>query len=83
MLKLSTQTRLTFGYERLRDDRTADRGIPSQNGTPFNTARSTFFGDPGPLLKSPFRFRRYGQSGTWVCERLPNLARCVDDISHL
>jgi len=46
-LKLSAQTMLTLSYERLRDDRTADRGIPSQNGRPFDTAPSSFFGNPG------------------------------------
>ena len=32
--------------EYFRDDRTADRGIPSFTGRPVDTARSTFFGDP-------------------------------------
>jgi len=36
---------LTFGYEHYNDERTADRGIPSQNGRPYNTAPSTFFGN--------------------------------------
>jgi hypothetical protein len=39
-----------------------------------------FFGKPGPIMKSPYRFRRHGQSGAWVCEKLPALARCVDDL---
>ena len=42
-----------------------------------------FFGDPGPLLKSPFSFKQYGQSGAWVCDRYPALARCVDDIAFI
>ena len=46
-LKFTPQTMLTLSFERLRDDRTADRGIPSQNGRPFDTAPSSFFGDPG------------------------------------
>jgi len=46
-LKLAPRTLLTFSFERLRDDRTADRGIPSQNGVPFKTAPSSFFGNPG------------------------------------
>ena len=28
----------------------------------------TFNGNPGPLMKSPFSFKQYGQSGAWVCE---------------
>ena len=38
---------LTLGYERFEDERTADRGVPSFNGRPVDTDRSTFFGDPG------------------------------------
>src|SRR5262245_30674985 len=45
-LKLSAQTSLTLGYEHLWDYRTADRGIPSSNGAPYNTDRATFFGNP-------------------------------------
>ena len=33
------------GYERFHDERTADRGVPSWNGRPFQTDPSTFFGD--------------------------------------
>ena len=40
-----------------------------------------FFGNPGPLMKSPFSFQQHGESGTWVCEHLPNLARHVDDLA--
>jgi hypothetical protein len=43
----------------------------------------TFFGDPGPLMKSPYAFKRHGQSGAWVCEKYPALARCVDDIAFV
>ena len=42
-----------------------------------------FFGDPGPLLKSPFPFKQYGKSGAWVCDRYSTLARCVDDIAFV
>jgi catecholate siderophore receptor len=41
----SENTILTLGYEHLNDERTADRGIPSQNGRPFNTDPSNFFGN--------------------------------------
>ncbi|MEM9586397.1 MAG: DUF1501 domain-containing protein [Planctomycetota bacterium] len=40
-----------------------------------------FFGNPGPLMKSPFTFDQYGDSGTWVCEHLPHLAQHVDDLA--
>lgn len=38
-------TAVTLGIEHARDERTADRGIPSRDGVPFATARSTFFGN--------------------------------------
>jgi hypothetical protein len=42
-----------------------------------------FFGSPGPLMKSPFGFRQQGESGTWVCDRLPHLSRHVDDFAMI
>ena len=36
---------LTLGYEHLNDERTADRGIPSQNGRPYSTDPGNFFGN--------------------------------------
>lgn len=38
--------RLTLSYERLRDDRVADRGIPSYQGRPAEVPISTFYGNP-------------------------------------
>ena len=43
---LGSATTLRLGYEHFRDDRTADRGIPSFGDRPVETAASTFFGDP-------------------------------------
>ncbi|CAH1212014.1 Ferrichrome-iron receptor [Candidatus Nitrotoga sp. BS] len=42
----SDKTKIVVGGELFKDDRTADRGIPSFDGRPVNTKRSTFFGDP-------------------------------------
>src|SRR5262245_65189425 len=42
-----------------------------------------FNGNPGPLMKSPFAFKRYGQSGAWVCEKYQNVARHADDIAFI
>ncbi|MEO6075284.1 MAG: TonB-dependent receptor, partial [Dokdonella sp.] len=44
--QLGEHTTATLGYEYFRDDRTADRGIPSFRGRPINTDASTFFGNP-------------------------------------
>jgi hypothetical protein len=37
----------------------------------------------GALMRSPFKFTRHGQCGTWVSDALPHLARHVDDIALL
>lgn len=37
----------------------------------------------GPLMKSPFRFSRHGESGAWVSELFPALARHVDKMAFL
>jgi hypothetical protein len=43
-----------------------------------------FFRDQvGPIMRSPFRFRRQGQSGAWVSELFPNMARHVDKMAFL
>jgi hypothetical protein len=46
-------------------------------------AIDVFNGNPGPLMKSPFAFRQYGESGAWVCEKYTNVARHVDDIAFV
>lgn len=43
----------------------------------------TFNGNPGPLMKSPFSFKQYGESGAWVCEKYPNVAKHVDDFGFI
>ncbi|MEO8656855.1 MAG: DUF1501 domain-containing protein [Bryobacteraceae bacterium] len=43
----------------------------------------TFFGKPGNLMKSPWAFHQYGQSGHWVSDLLPHLAQRVDDMTFI
>lgn len=38
-------------------------------------------GHPGPLMRSPFRFQRYGQSGIEVSEIFPQIGSKVDEIA--
>src|SRR6266404_5802468 len=40
-------------------------------------------GHPGPLMPSPFKFRKYGQSGIDVSEIFPSVAQHVDDFALL
>ena len=42
----TSKTRIIVGYEHLRDNRIADRGIPSFLGRPAEMDISTYFGDP-------------------------------------
>jgi len=56
--------------------------LEKRNGQRVNHIQ-THFGNPGPLLKSPYSFKQYGQSGAWVCEKYPTLAKCVDDIAFI
>lgn len=44
--RIGENTQVTLGYEHFKDERTADRGIPSLGGRPLETDPSTFFGDP-------------------------------------
>ena len=38
------------------------------------------FAETGKLLKSPWSFKQYGQSGLPVSELFPNVAQCVDEL---
>jgi hypothetical protein len=40
-------------------------------------------GYPGPLMPSPFEFKRYGQSGKLVSEVFPHLGQHVDEIAFI
>jgi hypothetical protein len=40
-------------------------------------------GFPGPLMPSPFSFKKYGQSGIEVSEIFPHLAQHVDDMAFI
>src|SRR5262245_35430460 len=43
-----------------------------------------FFRDQvGPVMKTPFKFQRRGQSGAWVSEIFPHMARHVDKMAFI
>ena len=50
-------------------------GKPIPSGGNLRTERKT-----GNLLKSPFAFKRYGQSGLEISEIFPKLGECADDL---
>ena len=58
---------------------TRDHGKP----LPFKRPLTFAEGDTGSLLKSPWQFRQYGESGIPVSELFPNVARHVDDLCIL
>jgi Protein of unknown function (DUF1501) len=40
-------------------------------------------GFPGPLMKSPYSFKQYGQSGIWVSELFPHMSSIVDELAFI
>jgi len=56
--------------------------LDKENGQPFKMkAEPTQFNNNGNTLASPWKFRRYGQSGIPVSELFPHVAKCVDSLS--
>ena len=43
----------------------------------------TQFANVGKVMASPWKFKQYGQSGTWVSELFPHVAECVDDLAFI
>ncbi len=58
-----------------RLDRDHGKPIPFERSLTFSPAKEL-----GGLLKSPFSFKQYGESGIPVSELFPHVAACVDDL---
>ena len=43
----------------------------------------TFQGGQGKLTKSPYNWKRYGQSGKWITDAVPHLAELADELCFL
>jgi hypothetical protein len=55
--------------------------LAAMNGKPLPFAKPKFeFAPTGNLLQSPWKFRKYGQSGIEVSELFPEVASCSDDL---
>jgi hypothetical protein len=65
----------TFDYKPLL---IRDHGKPLPFARPRVVSSVTY-----NLLKSPWAFRQYGQSGAWVSDLFPELAKMVDDICFI
>ncbi len=42
-----------------------------------------FQSTPGAVMKSPWGWKQYGQSGKWMSDLVPHLASCVDEMAFL
>ena len=49
---------------------------------PFDKPRVQF-SPTGNLLRSPWAFRQYGESGTWVSDLFPNVGNHADDLTFI
>src|SRR5688572_25916377 len=49
----------------------------------FDKNTGFFTEQVGPVMKSPFKFAQHGESGKWVSEIFPHMARHVDDMAFL
>jgi len=55
--------------------------LTKNHGKPMNKGKvDVFFGNPGNLMASPYKFEKHGQSGIEVSELYPHLATKVDDL---
>ena len=49
----------------------------------FDPTTGFFSGQVGPLMKSPFKWAQHGQSGKWVSELFPHMAKHVDKMAFV
>ncbi|HSG72192.1 MAG TPA: DUF1501 domain-containing protein [Planctomycetaceae bacterium] len=49
----------------------------------FDKNTGFFTAQVGPIMKSPFQFAQHGESGAWVSEIFPNMAKHVDKMAFL
>src|SRR5437762_10965196 len=66
----------TFDYKPLLIERSGQKWDPGEKVELFQSV-------PGAVMKSPWDWKQYGQSGKWVSSLLPHLAGCVDDMAFL
>jgi len=59
--------------------------LQKRSGQPLADAdpKTGFFTTSGKCLKSPFTWKQYGQSGSWVSDVLPHTAEHVDDMAFV
>jgi hypothetical protein len=56
--------------------------LAREHGRPIRArVEPTQFNDVGKVLQSPWKFRKHGQSGSWVSDLFPHVAGCVDELA--
>lgn len=57
----------------------------SKHGQKFDPGGKVelFQSSPENVMKSPWGWKQYGDSGKWMSDLVPNLAKCVDDMAFL
>jgi len=68
----------TFDYKPELEKRHGQKFDPGA-GVKVEAATST----PGTVLKSPYTWKRHGESGRWVSSVFPHVATCVDDLAFI
>lgn len=66
----------TFDYKPELEKLHGQKLGPSEKPEGFTAA-------PGALMKSPFKFKQYGESGRWVSNVFPHQAKWVDEMAFL
>lgn len=74
----------TFDYKP-ELDRLDGKPVPDSIRQALKATRhaNVFHGCDDAILKSPFAFQRYGESGMWVSELMPHTAQHVDDLCFI
>src|SRR3954454_8168000 len=55
--------------------------LDRDHGKPYPGSKPRVqFAATGTLLRSPWKFKQHGQSGLWVSELFPHVAKHVDDL---
>ncbi len=58
--------------------------LQEYDGKPLPFPKPRVVSSPtGNLLRSPWKFQQYGQSGAWVSELFPHIAKSVDDLCFI
>jgi hypothetical protein len=57
----------------------------ARGGQPFDPGEKVelFQSEPGVVMPSPWEWKQRGECGKWICELVPHLGDCVDDIAFL